>query len=244
MAGRQIQGQGGRRHRLLTPHDLAGLIANQASGGGTGTNDYNDLINKPVLGTAASHDVSFFALASDTIQSIVAGSGINIDSSDPLNPIISAVGGSGGSANRVQAVTSAPITVTVIKSATSAAFINTDGMAWPALDTTITTTSLSNFLKINFHIGLLTTNTVLGLRVAIFVNGETNASIVESQTISNSNSMCNVTVSSIVPVPVVGPVTLNVRVAVSSGTCYINSNSGSTVFNGVGASYIEVEEVT
>lgn len=61
MAGRQIKGEGGRRHRLLTPHDLAGLIA--SGGGGSGTNDYNALINKPTLGTAAAKDIGFFATA-------------------------------------------------------------------------------------------------------------------------------------------------------------------------------------
>ena len=53
MAGRQIQGQGGRRERLLTPHDLAGIVTAQ-QGFITGPIDYNSLINKPALSPVAT----------------------------------------------------------------------------------------------------------------------------------------------------------------------------------------------
>lgn len=51
MAGRQIQGQGGRRHRVLTTHDLAGIIADQGSGQSEPI-DYTTLVNKPTIPAA------------------------------------------------------------------------------------------------------------------------------------------------------------------------------------------------
>lgn len=104
MAGRQIEGKYGRRHRLLTPHDLAGIIGNQGSGSGpSGPIDYNTLINKPTLGTAAAANITDFATvvqgskADSAVQSVVAGTNITVDNTDPHNPVVSSSGGSGSS---------------------------------------------------------------------------------------------------------------------------------------------------
>lgn len=59
MAGRQIK-VSGRRQRVLTTHDIANLVASQGS---SGPIDYNTLINKPALGTAAAHADTDFATA-------------------------------------------------------------------------------------------------------------------------------------------------------------------------------------
>lgn len=83
MAGRQIQGRGGRRHRLLTSHDLAGII------GGQGGNSGN--LDPSMFATAAQG-----ARADSAVQSIVAGANVTVNSTDPLRPIISASGSGGG----------------------------------------------------------------------------------------------------------------------------------------------------
>ncbi|BEV44760.1 glycosyl hydrolase family 28-related protein [Afipia carboxidovorans] len=63
---------------------------------------YDDLSGKPTLGSAAAEDVGVFATAAqggkaDTaLQSVVAGTNVTIDDTDPRNPIINASGGGGG----------------------------------------------------------------------------------------------------------------------------------------------------
>lgn len=87
MAGRQIQGVGGRKHRLLTQHDIANLMASEDS---SGVSDYNDLTNKPTLfsgvyadltgkpalGTAAAEDVSAFLPAGTTTSDVPEGTNL------------------------------------------------------------------------------------------------------------------------------------------------------------------------
>lgn len=64
--------------------------------GPAGTTDYNELDNKPTLGTAAAADVTDFATAEQgakadsALQSVQAGDNITIDNTDPNNPVISA----------------------------------------------------------------------------------------------------------------------------------------------------------
>jgi hypothetical protein len=65
------------------------------------TGVYNDLTGKPTLGTAASQDAADFATASQgskadsALQSVVAGTNVTVDNTDPHNPVISTAGGGG-----------------------------------------------------------------------------------------------------------------------------------------------------
>lgn len=84
MAGRQIQGQGGRQHRLLTTHDLAGIVTAQ-QGFVTGPVDYNSLVNKPVIPshlTDLDTTVSGAQLNSlkTKVDGIQAGAQVNVQS--------------------------------------------------------------------------------------------------------------------------------------------------------------------
>lgn len=85
MAGRQIQGRGGRRHRLLTPHDLAGIIGGQGSVTTGGVSSVNGKTGSVIL---TPSDIG--AAPDSALQSIVAGTNISIDNTDPRNPKISA----------------------------------------------------------------------------------------------------------------------------------------------------------
>lgn len=63
MAGRQIQGRGGRRHRLLTAHDLAGLIQQGVASGGSAVVSVNGqvgavVLSAPDVGAISSNDTS------------------------------------------------------------------------------------------------------------------------------------------------------------------------------------------
>lgn len=66
------------------------------------TGAYSDLSGKPTLGTAAATAATDYATAAqggkaDTaLQSVVAGAGISVNVTDPLNPVISATGGGSG----------------------------------------------------------------------------------------------------------------------------------------------------
>lgn len=66
------------------------------------TGSYNDLTSKPTLGTAAAQNTGAFATsaqgakADSAVQSIVAGTNVTVDNTDPQNPIVSASGGGGG----------------------------------------------------------------------------------------------------------------------------------------------------
>lgn len=67
------------------------------------TGVYNDLTGKPTLGTAAAAALTDFASAAQggkadsALQSVVAGTNVTVDATDPHNPIISSSGGGGGS---------------------------------------------------------------------------------------------------------------------------------------------------
>ena len=74
------------------------------------TNGVAQILNKPTLGSAASADSIDFATsaqgakADTAIQSIVAGTNITVDDTDPLNPIVSATGGGGSSGDMQSSV--------------------------------------------------------------------------------------------------------------------------------------------
>lgn len=60
------------------------------------------ILNKPTLGTAAAQNTSAFATAAQgakadsAVQSVVAGTNVTVDNTDPHNPVISATGGGVG----------------------------------------------------------------------------------------------------------------------------------------------------
>lgn len=85
MAGRQIQGRGGRRHRLLTPHDLAGIISGQSNDTTGGVSSVNGKTGSVIL---IPSDIG--AAPDSALQSIIAGTNISVDNTDPRNPKISA----------------------------------------------------------------------------------------------------------------------------------------------------------
>jgi hypothetical protein len=66
------------------------------------TGAYSDLSGKPTLGTAAATASTDYATAAqgakaDTaVQSVVAGTNVTVDNTDPKNPIVNASGGGGG----------------------------------------------------------------------------------------------------------------------------------------------------
>jgi Cu/Ag efflux protein CusF len=70
----------------------------------------SQILNKPTLGTAASQDTTAFATAAQgtkadsAIQSVVAGTNVTVDDTDPLNPVVSA-SGSGGAVDSVNSQT-------------------------------------------------------------------------------------------------------------------------------------------
>jgi len=74
------------------------------------TNGVAQILNKPTLGSAASADSIDFATsaqgakADTAIQSIVAGTNITVDDTDPLNPVVSATGGGGSSGDMQSSV--------------------------------------------------------------------------------------------------------------------------------------------
>lgn len=78
--------QGDKADTAVQPSDLSAVAT---------SNDYDDLDNRPTLGTAAAEDAGAFATAEQgdkadsAIQSISEGVNVEIDNSDPRNPIIS-----------------------------------------------------------------------------------------------------------------------------------------------------------
>lgn len=74
---------------------------------------YADLGGKPTLGTAAAQNSTAFATAAQgakadsALQSIVAGSNISINNTDPRNPVITAIGAGGGGGGDVTGPTAA-----------------------------------------------------------------------------------------------------------------------------------------
>lgn len=70
-----------------------------------------EVLNKPTLGTASAQDVGAFAtatqgaLAEAAVQSIVAGSGVTVDATDPRHPVVNATGGGTGAVDSVNGQT-------------------------------------------------------------------------------------------------------------------------------------------
>lgn len=100
----------GTTNKAYTATDKSKL-AGIASGAEVNVNaDWNSvsgdsqILNKPTLGTAAAQNTTAFATAAQgtkadsALQSVVAGTNVTVDATDPQNPVISASGGGGGGA--------------------------------------------------------------------------------------------------------------------------------------------------
>lgn len=201
------------------------------------------------LGTAATEDSTAFATAEEgeeaasAVQSVVAGSNVTVDDTDPKNPVVSASGGSGGSVNKTASSFSAYKSTTKTLALSGTAFGSSDGDPIAELDLSFTPKSATSKLLVSLFSNYVTTGANSGVRFAVFVGSATAAAIVsDPNTISGGNGqniLCGVISS-----PGTSAVTFTVRWAVSSGTGQLNgSSSVQQPFGGTCFTTLVVEEL-
>ena len=204
------------------------------------------------LGTAAYTAASAYATAAQgakadsAVQSVVAGTNVTVDNTDPQNPVVSASGGGGGMLlgyAKTTATTTGTTSSTIPNDNTIPQ--DTEGAAYTALDLTYAPTSASSQLEIEVSIPFISGAGVVSFVLSLFESGVANAISTTFYTFPSANYASQINLRAVVSAASTSSRTYTLRFGNAGGSTnvYIQTNGSGPRFGAASTGYMTLKEI-